>query len=284
MIIDSHQHFWDPARFDYPWMTNEVSIIRRPFGPRDLQPILSQSGVSHTIVVQATSMVEETLYLQDIAASTSFVSGVVGWVDLTDPRVRETAARLKEARGGDYLVGMRHQVHDEPDAEWLMRSDVQRGLQQLAAAGVAYDLLVRTRELPSALKTARNNPDVRFVIDHIAKPPIREGAIDVWAAAMEPFSELGNVYCKLSGMVTEADWSKPIPDQLVPYVQQVLQWFGEDRLMFGSDWPVCLLVATYGEVLDALDHALGDLPSASKSKIYGANAARFYDLKLPTEA
>jgi L-fuconolactonase len=284
VVIDSHQHFWDPARFDYPWMTGEVEPLRRAFGPADLAPLLAERGVSETVVVQATSSVKETAYLLDIAASTSFVAGVVGWIDLTDVHVDKTVARLRGAPGGEYLVGIRHQVHDEIDSEWLMRSDVQHGLRQLAGAGLAYDLLVRTRELRSALQAAKRHPNLRFVIDHIAKPPISDGAIESWASAMEPLAKLDNVYCKLSGMVTEADPTSGIPDQLVPYVGRVLEWFGADRVMFGSDWPVCLLVATYGEVMDALDYALGDLTDESKNKIYGANAARFYGLKTTAEA
>lgn len=283
MIIDSHQHFWDPQRFDYPWMTEEVEAIRRAFGPRDLEPSLSETGVSHTVLVQAKSSVDETGYLLRIAKSTRFVAGVVGWVDLTDPGAGDTIAGLRGEPGGEYLVGIRHQVHDEQDRDWLLRDNVQRGLRELAAGGLTYDFLVRTRELSSAVQTARMHPDIRFVIDHVAKPPIRTGSIDDWARAMEPFSELGNVYCKLSGMVTEADWDGWTSDQLAPYVQRVLAWFGADRLLFGSDWPVCLLAARYEEVLHALDHALGDISEKARSKIYGANAVSFYGLKLQTE-
>ena len=283
MIIDSHQHFWDPQRFDYPWMTTGLEPIRRAFGPRDLEPTLSERGVSHTVLVQAKSSIDETRYLLDIATSTRFVAGVVGWVDLTDPGAGDTIARLRGEPGGEHLVGIRHQVHDEEDRDWLLRQDVRSGLRDLAVAGLTFDFLVRTRELPSALQTARMYPDIRFVIDHVAKPPIKEGSIDAWARAMEPFSELGNVYCKLSGMVTEADWGRWTSDQLVPYVQRTLAWFGEDRLLFGSDWPVCLLAARYEEVMHALDHALGDISAKARSKIFGANAIGFYGLKLQTE-
>jgi L-fuconolactonase len=282
-MIDGHQHFWDPGRFDYPWMTRELDAIRRPFGPRDLQPDLEARGVSQTIVVQALASPEETIYLLDIAASTSFVAGVVGWMDLTEPSLENTIARLRRVRGGRYLVGVRHQVHDEGDPEWLLGPEVQRGFQILSGRGLTYDLLVRTRELPAAERTARMHPDISFVIDHIAKPPIRDGSIAAWERALKPFSTLENVSCKLSGMVTEADWRGWEPDQLVPYVQRVLDWFGEDRVMFGSDWPVCLLAATYDEVVDVLDHALGSLPEGARRKIFGANAARFYGLPVRAE-
>jgi L-fuconolactonase len=173
---------------------------------------------------------------------------------------------------------MRHQVHDEADPNWLLRDQVQHGLRELAGADLAFDLLVRARELPAALRTARAQPGLRLVIDHIAKPPIREGEVEEWARAMAPFAGLDNVYCKLSGMVTEADWNTWKPADLVPYVERVLHWFGEDRLMFGSDWPVCLLAASYEEVMDALDGALGCLVESAQVKIYGGNAVAFYQL------
>jgi L-fuconolactonase len=173
---------------------------------------------------------------------------------------------------------MRHQVHDEADPDWLLRDEVQPGLQELAGAGLAFDLLVRTRELPAALLTARAQPRLRLVIDHIAKPPIRERVMDEWARAMAPFAELDNVYCKLSGMVTEADWTAWETADLVPYVERVIDWFGEDRLMFGSDWPVCLLAASYREVVDALESALGSLGESARAKICGGNAVAFYQV------
>jgi L-fucono-1,5-lactonase len=278
VIVDSHQHFWDLEQFEYPWMTDDLRVLRRNFGPDDLQPLLARHGVDRSVVVQATSSVDETRYLLEVAARTDFVSGVVGWLDLADPCVGAVVADLRDGEGGPFLAGVRHQVHDEADPDWLLRDEVQRGLGELAAAGLAYDLLVRTRELPAALRTARAQPGLRLVIDHIAKPRIDEGELEAWARAMAPFAGLDNVYCKLSGMVTEADWARWKPAELVPYVERVLDWFGEDRLMFGSDWPVCLLAASYGEVMDALDGALGPLGGSARAKIYGGNAVAFYQL------
>jgi L-fuconolactonase len=280
VIVDSHQHFWDLERFEYPWMTDDLQPIRRNFGPTDLQPLLLERGVDRTVVVQAISSVDETRYLLEIAAESDFVAGVVGWVDLADPGVGAVVADLRNGAGGRYLVGIRHQVHDEPDPAWLLRDEVQRGLGELIRAGLAYDLLVRTRELPAALQTARAHTGLRFVIDHIAKPPIKDDEVEAWARGMEPFAGLDNVYCKLSGMVTEADWNAWKPDDLAPYVRRVLDWFGEDRLMFGSDWPVCLLAASYGEVMDALDGVLADLGERARAKVYGENALAFYDLRV----
>jgi L-fuconolactonase len=278
VIVDSHQHFWDLGRFRYPWMSDDLRAIRRNFGPEDLEPLLAERGVDRSVVVQATASTDETRYLLELAARTDFVYGVVGWVDITDPGVGAVVSGLRDGEGGDHLVGIRHQVHDEADPDWLLRDEVQHGLRQLADAGLAYDLLVRTRELPAALRTARAQPGLRLVVDHIAKPPIRDRELEEWARAMAPFAGLDNVYCKLSGMVTEADWNAWRPADLVPYVERVLEWFGEDRLMFGSDWPVCLLAASYGEVMDALDGALGDLGESARARIYGANALAFYQL------
>jgi L-fuconolactonase len=278
VIVDSHQHFWDLERFDYPWLTDDLRAIRQTYGPVDLAPLLAERGVDRSVVVQATSSVDETRYLLEIAARTVFVSGVVGWVDIADTAVGAVIADLRNGEGGHYLVGVRHQVHDEADPDWLLRDEVQRGLRELAGADLAYDLLVRTRELPAALETARAQPGLRLVIDHIAKPPILERELEEWARAMAPFAGLDNVYCKLSGMVTEADWTAWKAADLVPYVERVLDWFGEDRLMFGSDWPVCLLAASYGEVMDALDGALDSLGESARAKIYGGNAVAFYQL------
>jgi len=277
-VIDAHQHFWDTERAEYPWMTKEQSSIRRPFTPEDLRPLLRAIGVDYTVLVQTRSSLPETDEFLEIAANTDFVAGVVGWVDLTAPDARSTIRALQEGSAGTFLVGIRHQVHDEPDPAWLTREDVRRGLEAVAEADLAYDLLVRTRELPSALEVCRRIPAARFVIDHIAKPPIASGEIDAWAEAMAPFSELGNVYCKVSGMVTEANWRGWTVDDLIPYVRRVVGWFGEDRLMFGSDWPVCLLAASYGQVVDAYGQALGELGAEARRKVMGDNAIRFYRL------
>jgi len=279
-VVDAHQHFWDPSTAEYPWMTDELAVIRRPFTPDDLRPLLAKTGVDFTILVQTRSSLEETREFLALAAQTDFIAGVVGWVDLTDPAMGSALNSLKAGRGGGSLVGIRHQVHDEDDPRWLLREDVQRGIRAVAEADLTYDLLVRTRELEAALEVARRIPEARFVIDHIAKPPIKTGALTEWEEAMAPFGDLANVSCKLSGMVTEADWANWKPDDLVPYVQRVLGWFGPDRLLFGSDWPVCLVAASYETVVDASRHALGDLPTVAGAKIFGENAIRTYQLDL----
>jgi L-fuconolactonase len=276
VIVDAHHHFWDPALAEYPWLTDELAEIRRAFRPDDLRLLLAEQGVDRTVLVQTRSSIEETREFLATAAATDFVAGVVGWVDLTAPDVAAQLGSLLASPDGRWLAGIRHQVHDEPDPDWLLRDNVRRGLRAVGEAGLAYDLLVRPRELPAALLTARELPDVRFVIDHVAKPRIRAGDDPEWAERLAPFSDLANVHCKLSGLVTEADWERWRPDDLAPFVGRALAWFGPERVMFGSDWPVCLLAASYGEVLAAL-RAAADVPAAA----FGDNAARFYGLADP---
>ena len=279
-VVDAHHHFWDPARAHYPWLTDEMAAIRRRFGPEDLRPLLRAAGVDRTVLVQTRHSLDETREFMATAASTDFVAGVVGWVDLADAAVGETLAALRAEPGGDRLVGIRHQVHDEADPYWLLRPDVRRGLRAVADATLAYDLLVRPRELPAALATARAFPDLRLVIDHLAKPPIATGEVAGWAALLAPFRELPHVSCKLSGMVTEADRRRWTPADLAPYVEKAMSIFGEDRVMFGSDWPVCLLAAPYERVVAALTEALGELSAATRAKVFGGNAVAFYRLDV----
>lgn len=277
MIVDSHHHFWDPSRRDYPWMGDELAFIRRPFGPEDLRPLLQANRVNRTVLVQTTSSLDETREFLATAAANEFIAGVIGWVDLTGPSVGTTIDQLRGGPGGNRLVGIRHQVHDEPDQSWLLRDDVQRGLRAVRDADLVYDLLVRTHELPAAREVVRRFPDVRFVIDHMAKPRIAAGARDPdWEHAMAAIAELPNVSCKLSGMVTEANWTEWTPADLAPYVRRALDWFGPERCMFGSDWPVCLLAASYGEVLQALTYALSELNTMEIEGVLGGNATRVY--------
>ena len=275
MIVDAHHHFWDPRRRDYPWMGDELSPIRRPFAPDDLRPELVQNNVDRTVLVQTVSSLDETREFLETASQTDFVAGVVGWVDLTDPSVAELIASLRSAKGGDRLVGIRHQVHDEPDASWLLRDDVQRGIAAVGAAGLVYDVLVRTRELPAALATVRAHPEMRFVIDHAAKPRVAGGAWDIaWEKALAPLADEPNVSCKLSGLVTEADWKTWTREQLRPYLERVVDWFGPGRCMFGSDWPVCLLAADYAEVMATTRAIVGD-----DEDVLGGTATRTYGLE-----
>jgi L-fuconolactonase len=280
-VVDAHHHFWDPALRDYPWMGEELAAIRRHFGPRELAPLLVANGVDRTVLVQTISSLEETQAFLATAARTEFIAGVVGWVDLTDPSVRDTLSEVRMGIGGNKLVGVRHQVHDEADERWLLRDEVARGIRAVGDAGLVYDLLVRTRELPAALAVARRFPDLRFVIDHMAKPRIKSGPRDPeWEQALAGFSDLPNVTCKLSGLVTEAIWSSWTRDELASYVRRAVGWFGPERCMFGSDWPVCLLAATYEQVLEAARYSLRELNKAETEGVFGGNAIRVYGLAV----
>jgi L-fucono-1,5-lactonase len=279
MVIDAHQHFWDPARADYPWMeAPELAPIRRAFGPGDLAPLLRANGVDASILVQCRSSIEETGEFLRLAAATPFVIGVVGWADLTDGAIGETLARLRGSVEGDKLVGIRHQVHDEPDPDWLLREDVRRGLAAVVAHDLAYDFLVRTRELPAAIATALAFPQGRFVLDHAAKPPIAAGFSRDWADRLAELAACGNVWCKISGLATEARWNDWDADRLFPFVAHAVQCFGEDRLIFGSDWPVCLLAGPYGVIKGALEECLMRLGVCVRDKAFGLNAQRAYRL------
>ena len=270
MIIDAHHHFWDPSRREYPWMGDELASIRKPFGPGELRPLLEDNGVDSTILVQTVASLDETREFLETAASVDFIGGVVGWVDLTAADVAGTIASLVS----DLLVGIRHQVQDEPDPRWLLRDDVQRGINAVGEAGLVYDLLVRTRDLPAALDTVGRQRSVSFVIDHAAKPRIAGGSWDrEWEQRLAPFSDEANVACKLSGLVTEANWKTWTVEDLEPYVQRVVGWFGAERCMFGSDWPVCLLAAEYDRVFDAIQQIVG-----LDEHIFGETARRVYGL------
>jgi L-fuconolactonase len=281
IVIDAHQHFWDPARADYPWMQGaEMAPIRRAFGPADLAPLLAENGVDASIVVQCRSSIEETEEFLEVAAATPSVAGVVGWADLTDPSLGDRLGRLRALPGGKKLIGIRHQVHDEPDPEWLLRSDVQRGMEAVFAHDLAYDLLVRTRELPAAIATARAFPKGRFVLDHAAKPPIAEGFSQQWADRLAMLAACDNVWCKISGLATEAVWDDWDAGRLFPVIAHAAKCFGEDRLIFGSDWPVCLLAGSYGDIKRAFDECLARFGPHFHDKALGANAREAYRLPI----
>ena len=280
VVIDAHHHFWDPETADYPWMTGSHEPLRRAFGPSDLTPLLEAVGVTATIVVQARQELDETHSLLEMAAAAPWVSGVVGWVDITSADVAKTIAGIREGEHGSRLVGIRHLVHDEPDPEWLLRGDVLRGLSAVADSGLVYDLLVRARELPAATEVARRLPGLRLVLDHLAKPPISTRQTEPWATAVREIALLPNVACKLSGLVTEADWSSWHAADLMPYIAHAVEVFGSDRLMWGSDWPVCTLAASYSEVFETMVEILSDLVGDQLESVLGRCAASTYGLQL----
>jgi len=273
MRIDAHQHFWDIHRFQYPWMPPGESPLRRNYVPQDLEPILKRNRFEGSVVVQANTIIEETLWLLELASEHEFVRGIVGWVDLTDPRV---GATLDEFQRHAKFKGVRHLVHDEPDVNWLLRADVIAGLRELARREIPYDLLLRPQHLKIVPSVAEKTPGLRMVVDHIAKPPIATGRMDDWAEDMATVATIPNVYCKLSGMITEADHRGWKAEHLRPYVAHVLKLFGPERLMFGSDWPVCTLAGSWKEVLAAFTQAIGPQPIDVREKLLGGTAEKFY--------
>jgi L-fuconolactonase len=276
MIIDSHQHFWQVGRFDYPWMTPELEVLCHDYLPATLEPILARNGVSQTILVQASNGIDETEWLLSLAESNPFIAGVVGWVDLQRPDVGQ---RLDQFTSRSKFKGVRHLVESEPADDWLIRDVVVRGLSELAQRNLSYDLLVKPQHLKYARRVVERHPQLRFVIDHLAKPPIKSGEIDQWASGLKDLAGAQNVWCKLSGLVTEADWAKWRVEELRPYVDKALEYFGPARMMFGSDWPVCLLAASYDQVLEGFQTLLADLSHEDRELIFSKNAAAFYRLQ-----
>jgi L-fuconolactonase len=283
--IDAHHHFWDPDRYHYPWMVGAaMDPVRRRFGPEDLRPVLDAAGIDGTVLVQTLSDPNETDEFLQLAQDNAFIRGVVGWADLVADDVGDHLDRILSGPLGRWLVGIRHQVHDEADEAWLGRADVRRGLAAVAARGLSYDILVRSRELPAATKAIEALPSMRFVLDHIAKPRVASGADGLWESRMAPLARLPNVTVKLSGMVTEADWLSWTPADLRPFVSKVLDWFGPDRLMFGSDWPVCLLAGSYPSVQQALAESVGRLNPSEEDALYGGTARQAYRLEDRVES
>ncbi|MFJ6080505.1 amidohydrolase family protein [Streptomyces sp. NPDC092369] len=274
MTVDAHHHIWDLSVRDQDWIP-EDSVLRRDFGLSDLVPEARAAGVDRTILVQTITVPEETPEFLALAEAHDLVAGVVGWTDLTRPDVADELARLRELPGGHYLKGIRHQVQGEPDPEWLLRPDVHRGLAALTEAGLVYDLIVQPHQLPASAKAAASHPELTFVLDHLGKPPIASGTLDAWAADVRALAALPNVVAKLSGLVTEADPQTWTVDDLRPSVDIALDAFGPDRLMFGSDWPVSVLGATYGQVVDAARELT---PESAHTQIFEATATRVYGL------
>ena len=278
-VVDAHQHYWEVGRFDYLWPEQGIPSLDRDFLPRDLEPRLAEAGVERTVLVQVLHTLGETEWMLDLADRHPSIAGVVGWVDLTkDPD--GVATDLEAVRSHPRLVGIRHLVHEEPDDDWLARPEVVRGLGVLEARGVPYDLLLRPQHLRHVPNLSEAAPGLPMVIDHIAKPLMRDGVVEPWGTEFRAAAENPNVWCKLSGMVTEADHAAWTPADLAPYVEIALDAFGTGRLMFGSDWPVCTLAGSYGSVVAALREVLGGIEPAVEEALFGANAAAFYRLDI----
>ncbi|WP_248703961.1 amidohydrolase [Curtobacterium sp. MWU13-2055] len=278
MIIDAHHHLWDPADRPYPWMDDSVAPIRRRFDVDDLRAATQDTGVTRTIVVQAVHDPGETAWLLEQPAP---VAGVIGWVDLTAPDVADRIAAVRALPGGDRLVGIRHLAQDEPDADWLGRPDVARGVRALAGAGLVFDVLVRAREHAAALALVDAVPDASFVLDHAGKPSIDTGD-PAWPGRMADFAARPNVTCKVSGLLTEAgpDWRDRPVDR---YVREVVEQFGPERSLFGSDWPVSTLATEYAAVVQRTTDALADLSTTEHDAVFGGTAERIYLVPRSTQ-
>lgn len=274
MTIDAHQHFWhfDPVRDN--WITDDMATIRRDFLPADLEPILAQNSMDGCVAVQASQSEEETEFLVNLAQTYDIVKGVVGWVDLQSETLPE---RLDYFSAYNVIKGYRHVAQAEPD-DFLIRPAVIRGIRQLANYGLTYDILIYPSQLKAALHLVRAVPEVNFVIDHLAKPYITKREINRWSNFMTEIAKNKNVSCKLSGMVTEADWHTWRKEDFFPYLDVAFEHFGPDRLLFGSDWPVCLVAADYTQVKTLINDYLSPWSHDVRAKVFGENAASFYRL------
>jgi L-fuconolactonase len=279
--LDAHQHFWtyDPPEFS--WVTDDMAVLRRDFLPEELTRELAANGMDSSIAVQSSQSDEGTAFLLDLAAKHAAIAGVVGWADLRAAGVRQ---RLREYSGHAKLRGLRHIVQGEPDDRFLLREDFMRGLACLKEFGFTYDILIYPKQLPAAVELARRMPEQPFVLDHIAKPLVKTRQIDTWARHIRELAAAPNVYCKLSGLITEGNFKAWRPEDFTPYLDVVFDAFGLSRLMFGSDWPVCLVAGTYRQVKQLIEVYLSQRCGNATEKqnaeqaIFGENAARFYGI------
>lgn len=273
--IDAHQHFWnyDPVRD--AWISEDMQAIRRDFGPDDLLPELQAAGIDGTVAVQADQSEAETDFLLQYATAHDFIKGVVGWVDL---RAGNLVDRLAHYRQFSKLKGWRHVLQGEPQRDLMLAPDFKNGIRQLAAFGYTYDILIYPDQLSYALTLCQEFPDQPFIIDHLAKPYIKKGEIEGWKKDMQAFAALDHVYCKVSGIITEANWQHWTPEQIFPYLDVVVETFGMKRLVYGSDWPVCLVAGNYQRVKGLMDQYFSRFSAAEQAAFFGGNATYFYKL------
>jgi L-fuconolactonase len=277
MRIDAHQHFWRYNHEEYGWIDDSMSSLRRDFLPDDLRPELEGAGFQRSIAVQARQSLEETRWLLELAASSPLILGVVGWADLRSPDVR---SQLEEFARNPKLVGIRHIVQSEPDDRFLLQPEFLRGISLLEEFDLTYDILIYPRHLPVAAEFVRDFPRQRFVLDHLAKPLIKSSSIHPWEAGMRELAKFPNVSCKLSGMVTEADRQNWKPEHMTPYLDIALDCFGPNRLMIGSDWPVCTVAASYARTMNVVLDYFGKYPADVQDAVLGGNAQRFWKLQV----
>lgn len=273
--IDAHQHYWKYNGEEYDWIDYKMMELRKDYLPTDLSEVQSPLGFDGAVAVQARQTVAESEFLMDLVYRNANVKGVVGWVDLRSPNVEEDLVNLSIH---PTFVGVRHVIHDEEDDYFMMRPEFLRGISLLADYDLTYDLLLFERHLPTAIKLVKQFPEQKFVLDHISKPRIKEQAFEPWESDLKELADLENVWCKLSGMVTEADWNRWTPEDIVPYIYLTLEMFGANRCMIGSDWPVCLLAGEYDKVMGVVTDAISKLSVEEQAAILGQTCIDFYNL------
>jgi L-fuconolactonase len=277
MRIDAHQHFWRYNADEYDWIDDSMSALRRDFLPDDLKPELDGAGFRGSVAVQARQSLDETHWLLELATSSPLILGVVGWVDLCS---RDVCSQLQALAKNLKLVGVRHVVQGEPDDRFMLRPDFLRGISALEEFDLAYDILIYPKHLRVAVEFVQRFPRQRFVLDHLAKPPIKNRSIHPWEAGMRELARFPNVFCKLSGMVTEADWQSWKPEHMKPYLDIALDCFGPHRLMIGSDWPVCTVAASYAQTMNVVLDYFEKYPADVQDAVLGGTAQRFWKLKV----
>lgn len=273
--IDSHQHFWRYNPEDYGWMAGDRSPLQVDYMPPDMQALLAASGIDGTVAVQARQVVRETEFLLALADQYDLIRGVVGWVDM---RADDVEAQLERFADHPRMVGVRHIVHDEADDRFMLGGNFLRGLAALKGHHLRYDLLLYPRHIPVAIEVVKHFPEQAFVLDHIAKPFIKDGIVGAWEDDIRILASFDNVWCKVSGMVTEAAWKTWTQDDFAPYLDIVFDCFGVERLMFGSDWPVCTLSGSYSQVVGIVENYIAALSAEEQAAIMGGNATAFYGL------
>jgi L-fuconolactonase len=275
MIIDSHHHFWKYDPIEYDWIDDSMKVIRKDFLPESLELTIREAGVDGVISVQARQSVEETSWLLEMARQNKFIKGVVGWLPLINDDIE---VELEKYSGNKLLKGLRHVIQGEPDPKFMLRKDFNSGVSLLKKYSMAYDILIVERQLPNMIRFVDQHPDQVFVLDHIAKPLIAKHELSLWKENIQELARRENVSCKISGMVTEADFNSWTPQQLQPYFDVVLEAFGADRLLFGSDWPVCLVATSYKNWMDLVQKSISELSKIEQAQIMGENAIRLYQL------
>jgi L-fuconolactonase len=276
MRIDAHQHFWIYSKEEYGWISDTMSILKRDFLPDDLVKELKENKFDGSIAVQARQTLQETEWLINLAEQNEFIKGVVGWLDIQSPQFKH---QIEKYSRRNKLVGIRHVVQDEPDDRFMLRSEFVNGMRLLENYDLVYDILIFEKQLPATLELVSRFPNQRFVLDHIGKPKIAYTIVEPWKSLISELAQYPEVYCKVSGMVTEADWQYWKKEDLLPYLDTIFDSFGPDRILFGSDWPVCTLAAPYKQVTEIVFDYIKQFPNEDRNKVLGINANKVYNLK-----